>query len=94
MASIFTVEDARNCKAGEKFKAFQSERNYLTPRRSLDAYGEGHVSTTKNLATLMLRKCHLYGFYVNALHSMMCRKVILCGCISAELLKTFCESTY
>ena len=94
VASILTAEYARNCKAGEKFMASQSESNDLTPHRSLDAYGEGNVSTTKNLDTLTLRTPHLYGFYMNALHSMMCRKVTLRGGISAELLKTFCESTY
>ena len=62
VASILTAEYARNCKAGEKFMASQSESNDLTPHRSLDAYGEGNVSTTKNLDTLSLRKCHLYGF--------------------------------
>ena len=47
------------------------------------------VSETKNVDTLTLRKCHLYGFYVNVLHSMMCRTVTLRGGISAELLNTF-----
>ena len=63
VASILTAEYARNCKAGKKFMTSQSESKYLTPRCSLNnAYGEGNVSTTKNLDTLTLRKCHLYGF--------------------------------
>jgi len=46
------------------------------------------------LDTLTLCTCHLYGFYVNALHSMMCRKVTLRDGISTELLNTLCELTY
>ena len=94
VASILTAEYSRNCAASIRFLKAQQKCKFLKPRSALDEYGDGKVSTTTNCDTMSLRKHHLYGFYVNALHAMLSEQVALETGISAELLVIFCRLTY
>ena len=88
IVAILTAEHSRNVQGSLEFLSGVRANEFKRPRAALSAYGSGKVSTTMNRDTMCLTKVHLFGFYSNALNTLMSAQVSLSTGITAATEKS------